>query len=109
MDRAGEGARPVVLDELSGGWLLPAFLGMLSVLVDRRVGMETVGLLRARRIVGTTHPKELCETLWVVRDKEALRAWAAAVRLGADSVEVAGDFSRKEAGHGDHEADGAGR
>lgn len=74
------------------------------------ISSKLLRVLQKHRIVGTWRPKELMETLWLVRDKEALRAWAAAVRMGTDPEEAADDFSRrKEAGHGDHEADGDGR
>lgn len=50
---------------------------------------EVLKVLRHHRFIGTIHPQQLMEPLWFVRDEEALRAWAAAIRLGGDWYECA--------------------
>lgn len=87
------------LDDLSGGmqpWQMEA-------LIQQQAGCGVSSALRRTlqhaRILGTLRPRELTEVLWVVRDKEAFRAWAAAVRMGGDPYEAAEQFTcKKEAG-----------
>lgn len=88
-------------DDLSGGFFVFSFPAKLQELCGQRVDGATILALKKARVVGTKRPKELMETLWVVKNKDALRAWAAQVRLGAKPLEAAEGLLR----NGSDEAD----